>query len=157
MRILILSDSHGNIDNMVLAAERTQPDQLIHLGDLVRDGDELSRRFPSIPLAQVCGNCDCYDLNANAPSELLPEFEGHLFFLTHGHNYHVKSSLLSLEYAALEKGAKVCLFGHTHRPFLSTQNGLTLLNPGSIGSRYEPSFAVIEIENGVLRAALLTL
>jgi hypothetical protein len=32
-RILVLSDSHGNVNNMVTAVRNTHPDQIIHLGD----------------------------------------------------------------------------------------------------------------------------
>jgi predicted phosphodiesterase len=32
-KILVLSDSHGNVNNMVTAVSRLQPDIIIHLGD----------------------------------------------------------------------------------------------------------------------------
>ncbi len=32
MKILVLSDSHGNIENMMRAVEQEQPEMLIHLG-----------------------------------------------------------------------------------------------------------------------------
>ena len=32
-RILVLSDSHGNVNNMVTAVGRLHPDMIIHLGD----------------------------------------------------------------------------------------------------------------------------
>ena len=31
MRILVLSDSHGNVDNMARAVELTAPDRVLHL------------------------------------------------------------------------------------------------------------------------------
>lgn len=37
MRILVLSDSHGNVDNMARAVELTAPDRVLHLGDCQRD------------------------------------------------------------------------------------------------------------------------
>ena len=33
-KILVLSDSHGNVNNMVTAVSRLQPDIIIHLGSL---------------------------------------------------------------------------------------------------------------------------
>lgn len=36
MRILVLSDSHGNVDNMARAVELTAPDRVLHLGDCQR-------------------------------------------------------------------------------------------------------------------------
>ncbi|MFQ7716849.1 MAG: hypothetical protein ACLRIT_10365 [Blautia sp.] len=32
-KILVLSESHGNVNNMVTAVRNTHPDQIIHLGD----------------------------------------------------------------------------------------------------------------------------
>ncbi len=36
MKILVLSDSHGNIENMMRAVEQEQPEMLIHLGEKYR-------------------------------------------------------------------------------------------------------------------------
>lgn len=155
MRILILSDSHGNLRNMKKAVERTQPDQIIHLGDYFRDSEALKEEFPLLPVAQVVGNCDLYDFGARGgKDQLLLTLDGHRVMLCHGHRYHVKSSLLSLSYAAREAEAELCLFGHTHIPHLEQTDGLTLLNPGSIGNG---DFAVVETDDGTLRCALLTL
>ena len=41
MKILVLSDSHGNISNMLQAVEREQPRAVYHLGDCLRDGERL--------------------------------------------------------------------------------------------------------------------
>ena len=40
---------------------------------------------------------------------------------------------MRLQYASLEKGATVVLFGHTHKVFYDKHNGLNIMNPGSIG------------------------
>lgn len=37
MKYLVLSDSHGNVDNMVRAVELVKPQGIIHLGDGWRD------------------------------------------------------------------------------------------------------------------------
>ena len=50
MKILVLSDSHGNLTNMELAVERTNPSLIFHLGDCWRDGERLHEQFPDIPL-----------------------------------------------------------------------------------------------------------
>ena len=46
MRILVLSDSHGNVDNMARAVELTAPDRVLHLGDCWRDAEDLRDLFP---------------------------------------------------------------------------------------------------------------
>ena len=58
MKILVLSDSHGNVDNMVQAVTHTAPDWILHLGDVMADGEKLHAMFPEIPFEQVPGNCD---------------------------------------------------------------------------------------------------
>lgn len=58
MKMLVLSDSHGNLDNMVRAVEQTRPNRIVHLGDVMRDGEKLHALFPAIPFDQVPGNCD---------------------------------------------------------------------------------------------------
>jgi len=34
-RVLVLSDSHGNVGNMIRAVKREEPDMILHLGDCV--------------------------------------------------------------------------------------------------------------------------
>ena len=49
MKILVLSDSHGAVDNMIRCVELTQPRQIFHLGDCVRDAQQ-SEAAPWKPL-----------------------------------------------------------------------------------------------------------
>ena len=42
-RVLVLSDSHGNVGNMIRAVKREEPDMILHLGDCVVDADALRR------------------------------------------------------------------------------------------------------------------
>ena len=59
MKILVLSDSHGNVSNMLQAVERESPRMILHLGDCWRDGERLRDACPEIEFYQVPGNCDC--------------------------------------------------------------------------------------------------
>lgn len=119
MKMLVLSDSHGNVENMARAVEQVQPDRIAHLGDVMRDGEKLHALFPAIPLDQVPGNCDLAAFDA--PEKLLL-VEDKRVLLCHGHTLHVKEGLLTAMYAALEKQVDVLLFGHTHRVFSEIRN-----------------------------------
>ncbi len=144
MKILVFSDSHRNNDPMFAAVKNERPDMIIHLGDHYSDAMLLSRRFPEIPLTAVPGNCDFSD----EPATCLLEVEGHRILLCHGHQYHVKQSLLTLTYAAKEQHAEAALFGHTHRICCDYHNGLLLFNPGSIGEPHYSganSYGILEV------------
>ena len=154
MKILVLSDSHGNVNNMVLAVDQTKPDMILHLGDVMRDGEKLHGFFPSIPFEQVPGNCD---YAAFEPPEKLLFLGDKRVLMCHGHTLHVKSGLLTAMYAAMEQKADVFLFGHTHRIFSETRNGVAMLNPGSIGDSRYPTYGILEISAGQIRITTVPL
>ena len=63
MKILILSDSHGQDLPVAKALDREWPiDAMIHLGDTQEDEDEFSEILAGeeVPLFLVRGNCDWY-------------------------------------------------------------------------------------------------
>ena len=129
-KILVLSDSHGNIQNMMNAVRETAPDVIYHLGDCWADAMKLRAAFPNIPMEQVPGNCDYQD----EPAEKILFVKGKKIMMCHGHAYAVKSGYLTIELAAREKSVDLVLFGHTHKVFYDHHNGVALFNPGSIGS-----------------------
>ena len=88
MRILVLSDSHGAVEACRLAVEQSTPDQILHLGDCVRDAERLHALFPAIPLTGVPGNCDGAD--ADNPERLI-ELGGVRILMMHGHTRGVKT------------------------------------------------------------------
>ena len=149
MKILVLSDSHGNVSNMAAAVEQSAPRMIFHLGDCWRDAEKLHDLFPDIPLEQVPGNCD---YRPSEPAEKLLFVEDKRILLCHGHTYGVKQSLLTAGYAAEEQNLDLFLFGHTHRPLVDMRGKTLFLNPGSIGDRLRPTYGVVTIERGKLNA-----
>lgn len=147
MKILVLSDSHGNLTNMMQAVEQESPRIILHLGDCWRDGERLHEHFPEIPLHQVPGNCD---FRPAEPTERLLFIEDKRVLLCHGHTYGVKQSLLAAGYAAEEQKLDLFLFGHTHRPLVDMRGKTLFLNPGSIGDPFHPFYGVITLTDGKL-------
>ena len=143
--VLVVSDSHGNVENMCRAVELVRPALLLHLGDGWRDAEALARRFPDVPLERVPGNCD---FRADERAERVMEIEGKRVLLCHGHTLGVKSGLGTLLRAALERGADAALFGHTHKPLVDIRQGVVLLNPGSIGNRVRPTYGTLTVADG---------
>ena len=121
MKLLILSDSHGEQEFMQLAVRRERPDAVIHLGDHCADADRLAEEFCGLPVLSVRGNCDLW--GPPRAETLLRTFEGVRIFGTHGHRYGVKQGLLRFSLAAQEQQAQVALFGHT-RPLAAESRRL---------------------------------
>lgn len=149
MKILLLSDSHGNLGpaRRILAAE--QPDMVLHLGDLQPDAQRLRAEFPALEWHSVPGNCDG---QTDAPAVMLLQREGCRIFGTHGHLHGVKWSLLRLRMAAQEQQAQVAAFGHTHQPYCEYVDGVWLLNPGSC--QRDACYALIELNGGAPACSL---
>ena len=148
MKYLVLSDSHGNVDNMVRAVELTKPDGIIHLGDCWRDAEELHELFPRLPLEQVPGNCDFGRFEA---LERVLILDDHRVLIAHGHTLGVKTGLLRAQYRALEQNADLLLFGHTHAP------RPMMMNPGSIGDPRRPTYGVLECRDGQIYPSVFRL
>ena len=144
MKILVLSDSHRSLGAMLDAVDAEKPDAVIHLGDHITDAEELRYVYDKLPVCAVAGNCD---YAPEAREELVTEYAGVRFFLTHGHRYGVKSGTEALRAAAVRCGAQVVLFGHTHIPFSEEQDGLWLMNPGACGYG-RCSYGIVEVRDG---------
>lgn len=146
MKVLVISDTHGNVDRALSAHTLSEPvDAVIHLGDGSADAD-LLRFVLDVPVVSVAGNCDpCSD----APRELLWECEGKRILLTHGDTYQVKSGQGRLLLRSIELKAEAVLFGHTHQAFCEVYSGVLLLNPGALANHVSRrSYAVLTITQG---------
>ena len=143
----VFSDSHGSTARMKEAVRRLQPDVILHLGDCEHDAELLRLEFPQIPLYNVCGNCDFAPL---APEKETVQLGPVTAFLTHGHLYSVKWGRLDyIAYAAMEAGAQLALFGHTHEAYNGEMGGVKLLNPGTAGVGRDLTYGVVQVfENG---------
>ena len=129
MKLVVISDTHGQIDPVVNAIKNIEEiDLLIHLGDYVKDAKIIELQT-GIDMIKVKGNCDMGEDKVR--EEELIEVKGKKLFLTHGHLYDVKSTLNHLYYRALELEAHMVIFGHSHVQTLEKHDGLILLNPGS--------------------------
>ena len=145
LKAAVFSDTHGSTAPMLAAARACRPDVFIHLGDHDRDALVLREAFPDIPLYAVSGNCDMSPL---APARLLVQLGPVKAFLTHGHLYGVsRVQADSLVYAAQEQGARIAMFGHTHRAVWDELGGVTLLNPGTAGKGADLSWALVTVQD----------
>ena len=156
LKAAVFSDTHSNTALMLEAIRRYRPDVVFHLGDYERDAAVIRREFPDIALYNVCGNCD---MVPTAPAEDLVPLGPVKALITHGHLYYVDWGDYSrLGYAALERGASIAMFGHTHSALNEDFGSVKLLNPGTAGRGREPTWAKVEVfENGAVYTQIVLL
>lgn len=148
MKLLVFSDSHGNLDYMRRAVELEKPDKVLHLGDVTRDAERLREIFPALPVEQVRGNCDSVSSGWPVERELFAG--GKRLWLLHGHTYRVKMGLSLLLEEARTRGVDGVFFGHTHRPLCDFDGRLWVMNPGTASGMPNATYGVAEINNGQL-------
>ena len=156
-KLLVLSDTHGGITALktVLnwANGRMPPNDTICAAAFLGDGISDLR-----PAAEMTGfSCNWVYVRGNndyghsTPESSVFDFGDHRFFICHGHRYGLYGGYHSLIAAARNNGANAVLFGHSHVPFIKSEDGILLINPGSVGSprsKTGASFTVIECAAG---------
>jgi uncharacterized protein len=154
MRIMVVSDTHGNSLAPLTLLDGSAADMLIHLGDVIADADFIEPLL-DIPLIKVPGNCDHL---AIAPRERIETIAGRRFLITHGDIHSVKNGLEDLARKAMENKAAVVLFGHTHIPFVQKQDGVLYVNPGTLktGSAVK-SYAILTLTGSAVTAEIIHL
>jgi len=147
MKALIVSDTHGDERNLYKVIKTVGPvDMLIHAGDAQGREDDIYTAA-GCPVKIVLGNNDfCSGLEYTEEFS----FDGHKILLTHGHKERVYYGTDRLFYKALEVGADIVIYGHTHIPSVEYAHefGVYAVNPGSLtlprqdGRR--PSYIIME-------------
>lgn len=157
MKILVLSDTHGNLSRVysLMNSVHTMLDAVIHCGDCVEDVYTLKNKYPDMRFYFVKGNCD---YGSSEPEEETFVLGGKRFFITHGDSYSVNWSTDRLCYRGAELRADICIFGHTHIPVIENYRGMYVMNPGSIshprGSRGS-TYGIVKIEDGLLTPVIV--
>ncbi len=147
MRIVLMSDSHGNyiaLNNIV--KRNLTADLFVHLGDGEKELDRIALEYPHLQFYHVKGNCDFASFSQSVL--ILPLENSHKLIATHGHEFDVRYSLDRLKKLAIENNADIIAFGHTHVRYTNYDDGLYVINPGSASSPRDgksPSYAFIDI------------
>ncbi len=151
MKVIVVSDTHGRVDNFVNKIKAMEkPELIIHLGDYVEDGEKI-QALTNIETIIVKGNNDY--LNNTYKEDILINIGGKNFFITHGHKYGVRYRLDNLMYKGEELGANIILFGHTHVPLILEEDNIRIMNPGSVsyprGVDRIKTFGIIDIAKNI--------
>lgn len=149
-KIVVLSDTHKNLKTISSILQiMEESDMVIHLGDHYSDMDIFAPILKD-KLYRVHGNCDC-----GSQKEIVIEVEGHRLYATHGDLFGAKRGTSRLVERAKEEGCDIVLYGHSHSAVVKEENGITVINPGTM-ERYAPmkSFCYLVINGEKVVAAI---
>lgn len=125
LRIGLISDTHGLVRDEALAALEGCR-HIVHAGD-IDTPDVLVRLRKLAPVTVVRGNNDRGSWAESLRAYELVEFGAVSVYVRHD-----ESELDVDPHAA---GFRVMVFGHSHRPFVESRDGVLFVNPGSAGPR----------------------
>ena len=134
MRILLLSDTHGYLDEAILEQVR-EADEVWHAGD-IGPSPVLETLQSLKPLRVVFGNIDDGRLRREVPLDLHFEVAGLRVFMTHIGGYPGRYSPHARQELDARPGAiDLFICGHSHilKVMPDRQRGLLHMNPGACG------------------------
>jgi putative phosphoesterase len=148
VRLGIISDTHGLLRSGVFDVF-AKVDHILHAGDVGPPGI-LTELEAIAPVTAVYGNTDGWELRGALPQVARIRLDGFDIVVTHGDQL---GSPTPEKLNAAFPEAEIIVFGHTHRPLLTTVDVVvTVMNPGSAGpERFDllPSVGIMELEAGI--------
>ena len=135
MKLLIISDIHGDYDNLNNIINNETFDKLVILGDLLsyynhNNKDNILNLLEkhNDKLILIKGNCDYlinYELYNLYPYDIITlPINDNIVTFTHGNTY--KKGFLP------DNHGNIIITGHTHIPCIIEENSIIYANPGSI-------------------------
>ena len=167
MKIGIVSDSHGNIENLKRAfheiKDKHKCDLFIHLGDdygdIKKAGIALSKNVICVP-----GVYHKNYTSKDTEQRIIKQIENLRFLITHSRDKHKNDPdwLPDPKVVLEKKEVDVVLFGHTHVPDISeSENKIIFFNPGHLKDQdkkaYPSSYGIIEIIDNKISLKILSL
>jgi uncharacterized protein len=121
----VISDTHGLVRPEAMAA-LAGASHIVHAGD-VGKREVLDALAKLGPWAAVRGNNDRGALGEELAARELVELLGHRILVLH--------DIADLDVDPRAERISAVVTGHSHRPSLSSQDGVLFVNPGSAGPR----------------------
>ena len=173
MKLAIISDIHAHLEALEAVLD-SMPlvDKIICAGDIVdrfRLDDDIFDLLDKYDIDFIQGNHDdgifhnymCQkgtispenlSILLSAPLEREYIFSGRSFLMVHGSPWNKLKEYVYPESRLIpqlgEMGKDVIILGHTHVPMVKRFNGVTIINPGSIGQPHvdnpKPTYALMD-------------
>ena len=156
MKIVIVADIHGNAQNVEKALQWARDNNaggMIICGDIATPMtvEHISKNFVG-QIWVVIGNADCFVCDE---VRYLPnidcvgrygtrKIEQYLVGMCHEPDFF--SNVLKIA------ECNIVFYGHTHKPWIENKNGVSFINPGTLGGVFNPpTFAYWNTDDGELK------
>jgi len=160
MRLAVISDIHDNLKNLkrcLDVCEGEKVEQIVCCGDVttIETLNFLRKNFQG-KIHLVRGNVDIFE---NVDVAGIEDF----FYYGRIGNFKIEDKKIGLCHEpflfdkVLENGnCDVVFYGHTHKPWIEAKNGVSFINPGTIGGVFQKStFSIWDTETGRLDLKVL--
>lgn len=121
----IISDTHGLVRPEAVAA-LSGCDQIIHAGD-IGTYQVIEKLSLIAPVTAIKGNIDKGEWSAAFPNDTVVAVRNKFIYVLHDLN--------DLDLDPVAAGFNVVVAGHSHKPSITSSDGVLYLNPGSAGPR----------------------
>ena len=165
MKIGVVSDSHGHVENLRRAIKvmtKEGVEVIVHLGDDYDDIKALSDQ-EGATIIQVPGVFSTYYQEPGIPNRVIETWEGVRVLLTHTPETH-KNDLpndLKPEEVVANCEVRLVLSGHSHIPEVKEKGGVIWVNPGHMKDNdkkgYPPTYALLEVAGTEVRVCIVDL
>ena len=153
MKLGIISDTHGFLDPRIETIF-TGVDHILHAGDIGDPIIELELKFIA-PVTVVLGNTDLGLPYKETEVVTLADKK----FLVH-HIVNPRELSDQMEARIRRSRPDAIIFGHTHKPFAETVDGIFFFNPGYAGQPKfgaERSVALLHVDGQAIRHEFIPL
>ncbi len=165
MKIGVMSDSHGELDNVREAGrfltEELGVDLIVHLGDDIEDAEALRDLGPEV--IAIPGVFSELYKDPAVTNRVRTDWGAWRVLLSHTPDAHKYDLPEDPDPQALVRAGEVdlLLHGHTHTPFVSEKAGAVIVNPGHLKSSdkkgHGASFACLEVRGRELEVTVYSL
>ena len=146
IKVLIVSDSHGNKRLLQRVINMEKPNKIFFLGDHINDIYALKNTVE----ADICAVKGNVDYGMSGVEDLVLSLNGYKMLLTHGHKYRIKYDYYALYLKAMAYEVDFVFFGHTHTYTDFKENNIRFINPGSIAKprdHRKGSYIIMDLED----------
>lgn len=165
MRLGVMSDTHGNVENMRRAATRMvdefKVERIIHLGDDLSDAQQMGAI--GVQLTAIPGVFEQTYQNPEIPHRYIVKLNGVKVLLSHTptRDTHDLSGDIDPERTMKAGRAQLFFHGHTHVYKMEKMNKGVVINPGHLKADDKrgrpPSFAIVDLSPDKVHAQIIEL